>query len=556
MDISNITSQITALRAETQEHSISPERVGKLLQQLANLIKSAAENGSAHDGLEGSSGNALSDILASVAPTASAMAITLTCIGTDGEESPKSVSLPLASAEAAGIISAADFAALRNLISGGGGSGSGMTETERSILNVLASRFVRLGGEGNVWRSSQSAEEEAKKLIYCANPDIWFIYYYVQGSKYGLIEQHVCDDTCIQILHWDSAVSQRTITFTDAERTAISEVGGWTPLKVMTAAEAALLSAMREKYNMGIHYLGNVGNSSAPGETAAAALDIVADSSIKWVVYTYSNNVAMIHQTHNPTATVQNMYFAGNRHSRRTISFTDTSRSVIASVGSWATIGTDIGVVRNGTTATIKMVHPLMECNQGILQLAIGPANENYAGLMTKENLRLLNALAQQQEDITETIQGMSTQIGTLNETVLSLQGQIDNIRENLIAQPQLTVSPNPTEITIPVAQTSSSGGRIEESVNQNVTLSAYNENEQQVDVRDCTITWEFENPDDADVFIVEHETEKTYITIMTNAGDSWYSNTGVARLIVRLRHNSTNTSGETEVLLKRVYTT
>ena len=623
MDISNLTSQITALRAETQERSISPERVGSLLQQLANLIKSAAESAATQNDIYEITDNALSNIRASVAATANGLSITLTYSELDGEEFPQTVTLPLASSEAAGVLSAADYAALRSLINGGTGSGggSGMTDTERAILNGLAAHFVRLGNEGDVWRSSQSAEEEAKKLIYCGNPDIWFIYYYVQGSKYGLIEQHVCDDTCIQILHWDSAVSQRTITFTDTDRTAISSVGAWTAVKTLTATEAnqlqyaatatgatltagessqktkfkiwltlrningqmdaeydadiplassstmgvmsaadkvkldgipdaAKLAALFGRDNFGIHNLGNVGNASAPGETAAAALSIVSDTSIKWVIYTFSTYVSVIHQTHNDTTTVQDMYFGGNRHSRRTITFTDNTRSAIASVGSWTSVGTDIGVNRNTTSATIKMVHPLMENTAGLLTLTIGQANDNYAGLMSRDNLRTLNYLSQREEEITDAIQEMSQQITNLTDAVQSLQSQINNLGNIYVKQKKLWVTATPAIINIPVSQSNSSGGTITSRVEQTINLAAYDEDENPVDVMDCNITWRFENQGDS-IFFVEYEGMKRYVTFYADEDDYWAGNTD-SKLILTLTNQDNQVSGEVEVILRR----
>lgn len=622
MDISNLTSQITALRAETQERSISPERVGSLLQQLANLIKSAAESAATQNDIYEITDNALSNIRASVAATANGINITLTLFELDGEEFPQTVTLPLASSEAAGVISAADYAALRSLINGGSGSGgSGMTEAERAILNGLASRIVRLGNDGDVWRSSQSAEEEAKKLIYCGNPDIWFIYYYVQGSKYGLIEQHVCDDTCIQILHWDSAVSQRIITFTDSNRTLISNVGAWTAVKTLTAAEAnqlqyaasttgatltagestqktkfkiwltlrningqvdaqydadiplassstmgvmssadkikldgipdaPKLAALLGRDNFGIHDLGYVGNTSAPGETAAATLTIVSDPSIKWVIYSFSTYVSMIHQTHNATTTVQDMYFGGNRHSRRTITFTDNTRSAIASVGNWSSIGTDIGVNRNTTTATIKMVHPLMENTAGLLTLTIGQANDSYAGLMSRDNLRTLNYLAQQDETNTETMQEMSQQISTLADAVHSLQSQIDNLRNIYVLKPKLWATATPPSINIPVSQSDSSGGTIASQVVQQINLTGFDENENPVDAMDCNITWRFENQGDS-IFTVEYEAMKRYITFYADEGDYWAGNSD-SKLIITLTDLGSHVSGEVEVILRR----
>lgn len=496
-----------------------------------------------------------------------------------------------------------------------------MTDAERAILNGLATHFVRLGNKGVVWRSSQSAEEEAKKLIYCGNPDIWFIYYYVQGSKYGLIEQHVCDDTCIQILHWDSAVYQRIITFTDSDRTAISSVGAWTAVKTLTATEVnqlqyaasatgatlttgessqktkfkiwltlrningqvdaeydadiplassstmgvmsaadkvkldgipdgARLAALFVRDNFGIHDLGHVGNASAQGETAAATLTIVSDPNIRWVIYSFSTYVSMIHQTHNDTTTVQDMYFGGNRHSRRTITFTDNTRSAIASVGSWTSIGTDIGVNRNATSATIKMVHPLMENTAGLLTLTIGQANDSYAGLMSRDNLRTLNYLSQRDNEITEAIQEMSQQITNLTDAVQSLQNQINNLGNIYVKKSKLWVTASPAIINISISQSNSSGGTITNRVEQAINLAAYDENENPVDVMNCNITWRFENQGDS-IFFVEYEGMKRYVTFYADEEDYWAGNTD-SKLILTLTNQDNQVSGEVEVILRR----
>lgn len=622
MDITNLTSQISSLRSETQERSITPERVGSLLQQLANLIKSTADSAATQDDIYEITDNAVSNMRAAVAASANGVTVTLTLIELDGEDFAKTISLPIATANAAGLISAADYTALQSLISGGGsGSGSGMTTEERAVLNNLASRFVRLGTNNGVWVSSHDAELQAARLEYCANPDIWFMYYYVQGSKYGLIEQHVCDDTCIQILHWDSAVSQRTITFANTDRTAISEVGEWTVIRTLTAAEASQLrnaaattaasftageSSQKKKYkiwltlrdvsgqvaaeydvdiplassetmgvmssadkvkldalpdaatiaaalgrdNMGIHNLGYVGNASAPGETAAAALSIASDPAIKWVLYTYSSNMAIIHQTHNETTTVQDMYFAGNKHSRRTITFTDNTRTAISSVGSWSSVGTDIGVSRTATTATIKLVHPFMENSAGVLTLTIGQANSNYAGLMTKENLRILNYLEQQDETNTEAILEINQQIENLSNAVQSLQNQINNLGNIYVKQKELWVAATPTIINIPMSQTSSSGGTITSRVIQQINLQAFDENENPVDVMDCDITWRFLYQGDS-IFSVEHEAEKRYVTFYADEDDYWPGNTDT-KLILTLTNLNNQVSGEVEIDIRR----
>ena len=622
MDITNLTSQISSLRSETQERSITPERVGSLLQQLANLIKSTADSAATQDDIYEITDNAVSNMRAAVAASANGVTVTLTLIELDGEDFAKTISLPIATANAAGLISAADYTALQSLISGGGsGSGSGMTTEERAVLNNLASRFVRLGTNNGVWVSSHDAELQAARLEYCANPDIWFLYYYVQGSKYGLIEQHVCDDTCIQILHWDSAVSQRTITFANTDRTAISEVGEWTVIRTLTAAEASQLrnaaattaasftageSSQKKKYkiwltlrdvsgqvaaeydvdiplassetmgvmssadkvkldalpdaatiaaalgrdNMGIHNLGYVGNASAPGETAAAALSIASDPAIKWVLYTYSSNMAIIHQTHTETTTVQDMYFAGNKHSRRTITFTDNTRTAIASIGSWTSVSTDIGVSRNKNTATIKMVNPFMENSAGVLALTIGQATKSLAGLMTADNLSSLEYAVETVDELLVNLTEANTNIQSLQDSVAGIWDYIRNLGDIYVKKPKLEVFTSPSVITVTTRNASSSGGTIAAQVIQQVNMTAWDENENTVDVRGCQISFAWGSENDNAAFSHEYEGEKNYFIFHADEGSLWSGNAN-GKLLITVSNG--NAQGVAELTIERV---
>lgn len=620
MDITNLTSQITSLRSETQERSITPERVGSLLQQLANLIKNTDDRAATQDDIYEINDNAVSNMRVTVTPTANGATIRLSLIELDGEEFDKIITLPVASTSSAGIISAADYAAFKSASGGNGNSsGSGMTEEERSILNSLASHFVKIGGTNVVWVTSHDAELEAAKLERCADPDIWFMYYYVRGSKYGLIEQNVCDDTCIQTLRWDSTVKQRVITFSDTDRTAISNVGDWTELHALTASEfgqfrnaagtanasfTAGESSQKKKYkiwltlhdvsgntaaeydvdiplassetmgvmsaadkvkldgmpdssvvaadNFGIRFLGNVGAASSVGEEQAATVAIAGNVNVKWIVYTYSSYTAIIHQTHNSTTTVQDMFFAGNRLSRRTITFTNAERTAISSVGAWTSVGTDIGVSRSATTATIKMPHPFMENTAGLLSLVIGQANTSLAGLMTADNLRTLNYVYETVNTMFETLQDQAGQITELNSKVESLQGQIDNLANIYVKQSKLHVFASPMEINIPVVQTSSNGGTVKSNVEQVINLTAVDENENAVDAMDCSVTWQWGNENASSIFSIEHETEKRYVTFYANEGDTWAGNQdGTVKLTLTNLNN--NVSGEVTINLKRV---
>ncbi len=484
MDITALTNAITLLRSETQERSISPERVGNLLQQLANLIKTTEEQAATQDEVDGIKNTALTDIATQVLSLANAITLKMTLTEMDGDTATRTFSLPVVDSAKAGIVSAADYNRVLSAINGIG-TGAGITSEELAKFNRAASHFVRIGTESTFWVTSYDAEKEAAKLQYCADHNIWILYYFVKGSKFGYIEQYLNVATCTQTIHWNNAVKRRTITFTDDTRTEIAEVGQWVELSqftkeeydklawaasasnatftsgesekkkkfkiwltlkcalsdsgaeyscdiplasadtmgVMSSADKIKLDALPtgeeistliERNNFNIKYLGHMGANSAPGEEAAAALNIVSDTKIKWIIYTYADYTAIIHQTHSSNSTTQDMYFAGSIHSRRTITFTDDTRQQISQVGAWKTVNSDIGINRSATTATIKMVHPLMESTAGLLSLTIGQANTSKAGLMTAANLQLLNSL--------------NTQVTQLQETISNIQEQIQNL--------------------------------------------------------------------------------------------------------------------------------
>lgn len=552
-NINSITALITSLRSETQERSITPERVGNLFQQLANLLAHCTTDTEFNPIYE----NAVLNIRSAVSRTANTLTINLTLLDSLETDTPVNISIPMASNSQAGLISATDYAAIMAAISGGGsGSGSGMTEEERTKLNTLASHFVRLGDEGDVWRSSQSAEDEAKKLVYCGNPDIWFIYYYVQGSKYGFIEQHVCDDTCIQTLHWDNGISRRIITFTNTDRTAISNVGAWTAMGNTTAAEVTKLQNLPDAAtiladNFGIRFLGHVGNASATGENTAASLELAGNTKIIWIIYTYSSYTAMIHQTHNGTTTVQDMYFAGSRLSRRTITFTNANRTAISSVGSWTAVGTDIGVTRSDTSATIKIPHPFMEKTAGLLTLVIGQANATYAGLMTKENLRTLNYLDETMETMFTDVVDLKNAVTLLQSSVQGLQEYVNNLSEYFVLKPYLEVSTVQYVINIPVWSSGTNAGKIKTTTTQTIWFTAYDENQQQVDVMDCSISWVFEHNEN-NAFFIDYEGGKRYVEFTADEGETWPSSSYEIMITFTLTNLNNQTNGTCVVTLRR----
>ena len=435
-NITSITSVISSLRAETQEASITPERIGALLQQLANLIANCATDsqlaniqvGGSTDGVDPEEFDALKNtaivnIASRVTRTAEAVNITLTLTEGDDDTSAVNISIPLASATLAGVISPTDY--------------------------------TRITGIAN---------------------------------------------------------------------------------KV-------------ELENMGIRFLGDVGSASSPGEEAAAQLAIASATRIKWIIYKYGNNVGMIHQTHNATTTVQNLYFAGNKHSQRTITFTNNQRTAISSVGNWSSVGTDIGVSRTATTATIKLVHPFMENNAGVLALTIGQANSNYAGLMTKENLRILNSLDEQVNDMLLTMVELQSGLSNLQDSISSINDRFNSLDNRYVLKAKLFAFANPSTIVIPVRNVTSSGCTIASSVEVDIQLSAMDEDENSVSAMDCNVTWSLGTNDS--VFHVEYEGGKRYVTFIADEDDYWQGN-GNGKLTITLTDQNRNVSGSYEVILER----
>ncbi len=551
MDITALTNAITLLRSETQERSISPERVGNLLQQLANLIKSTEEGAAKQETVDEINNTAIGNISAIVATTTTGISVTLTLTELDGETAKRTFSLPVATATRAGVISAADYARVITALNGLG-TGVGITSEELAKFNKVASHFVRIGSESTFWVTTNDAELEAAKLEYCADPDKWILYYYVKGSLFGYIEQYLNAATCTQTIHWDNAIKQRTITFTDDTRTEIQVVGEWAEIKTLTVDEkekldglpnATGLKEMIEVDNFGIRFLGNVGSASSVGEQMAATAAIAGNSAIKWIIYTYSSYTAMIHQTHNSTTTVQDLYFAGSKHSRRTITFSDDNRTTISSVGAWTTISSDIGVNRNGNTATIKMVSPFQENAAGVLSFIIGQATTTKAGLLTADNLNKLNTIESWMNTAEQTLESLQSDINSLRSSI----AELDNI---YVKQPKLYVSADPNIIDIPMTDYGADGGTIAEAVEAIINLSAVNEDNEEVDVRGCNITWRWGTENEASAFSIEYEGAKIYVTLTAQQGVRWNGDTSTGKCIITV--SSGSRTGEVEVTLRR----
>ena len=127
-DISAITTLISALRAETQENSITPERVGLLLQKLADLLRGCATDsqvvpggttpgeGASQAELDALKDVAVVTITPSINRTANALNVVLTMTEADGGTKAVTISLPMAGQAMAGVISGTDYVKIMNAI--------------------------------------------------------------------------------------------------------------------------------------------------------------------------------------------------------------------------------------------------------------------------------------------------------------------------------------------------------------------------------------------------------------------------------------------------------
>lgn len=102
-------------------------------------------------------------------------------------------------------------------------------ETINSGLIGVTSCHVMLG----TFESSGSAESKGATAEYAGNASIIFMHYSVNSSDSsrsgtGLIMQQVGGTQCFQTIFWGNTIKTRTITFTNAQRTSVSNVGGWT----------------------------------------------------------------------------------------------------------------------------------------------------------------------------------------------------------------------------------------------------------------------------------------------------------------------------------------
>ena len=193
-----------------------------------------------------------------------------------------------------------------------------------------------------------------------------------------------------------------------------------------------------------------------------------------------------------------------------------------------------------------------MEHNAGVLTLTLGQANSNYAGLMTKENLRTLNYLDEQFEELSQTVTELGNAISSLQDSIAAINTRINNLDNRYVMKAKLFPLARPSSITIPVKNATSSGATVASNVEIDIQLSALDEDDNAIDAMDCTVTWTLGTNDS--VFHVEHENGKRYITFYADEDDYWPGNEH-GRLTITLTDNNRNVSGSFEVTLQRTVT-
>lgn len=115
IDTSAVTAVITSFKAETRENSISPFRLGSLLQSIVDLFRNCAAAGAST-----SSQTAIKTISFQWVKTQSSLTLQLTLTDTGGETTQLNIPVPVVSSAQAGIMTSAQLASI-----GSSGSGSG-----------------------------------------------------------------------------------------------------------------------------------------------------------------------------------------------------------------------------------------------------------------------------------------------------------------------------------------------------------------------------------------------------------------------------------------------
>ena len=134
--------------------------------------------------------------------------------------------------------------------------------------------------------------------------------------------------------------------------------------------------------------LGYVGSLMSSGESACADASNCGNSKIKWLIFKYGTketpSVAIVHQKHQTTTTLQTIFF-GTRVSERTITFSDSTRTTVSTVGQWSIVTSLFGIQATATNIVLRMLNPLLDTNGGLYSLIIPSVTNNTAGVLTAQ---------------------------------------------------------------------------------------------------------------------------------------------------------------------------
>ena len=228
METSQLSSSITAFKAQTQEAAIAPSSLGTLLQSIVDSLGTAAL---ATDTTALQQWQTNVKGIGSALTSAQVRSNTTTSLVLGFNEasltsgisklSSKSVSLPTATYEHAGVMTAEQAVNLTNCVN--------KTAEITSLRNKLATQQKLVRELGN-FGSEEAALEAIGKVEICSDQSFAIVHCTYQTEISLILVQNVVNDYCRQVIFNKDKIFHRAIYFTSSERLAISHTEDWTPL--------------------------------------------------------------------------------------------------------------------------------------------------------------------------------------------------------------------------------------------------------------------------------------------------------------------------------------
>lgn len=282
MDTSQLTTSITAFKSQTQEAAITPSSLGTLLQSLVDSLAAASlQTDTAALQQWQSNVKGIGSVLMSAqvqSSTATSLVLSFYEASlTSGlpKLSAKTLSLPTATAQRAGIMTAAqaellagcnewytseqdryaqyeakipnritytaaerridlahgDTALLSLTLPLATATTPGLTTTaEQTTLANKVSTLQTLVRELGNFASEEAALSYIGQASVCGDKSFAIAHCTYQSEMSLLLVQNVVNDYCRQVIFNKDKIFHRAIYFTSSQRTAISYQEGWTPL--------------------------------------------------------------------------------------------------------------------------------------------------------------------------------------------------------------------------------------------------------------------------------------------------------------------------------------